>query len=44
MRVVLQIATLLVDTIVAFFVFLLLARFHFQWLRVAVPQPARASS
>ncbi len=29
-----QIATLLIDVISAFFVFLLLARFHFQWLRV----------
>ena len=29
-----QIATFLVDTVVAFFVILLLARFHFQWLRV----------
>jgi YggT family protein len=29
-----QIATFLVDNIVAFFVILLLARFHFQWLRV----------
>lgn len=29
-----QIATFLVDTVVAFFVILLLARFHLQWLRV----------
>jgi len=29
-----QIATFLIDNIVAFFVILLLARFHFQWLRV----------
>jgi YggT family protein len=29
-----QIATFLLDTVVAFFVILLLARFHFQWLRV----------
>jgi YggT family protein len=29
-----QIVLLLVDTVVAFFVYLLLARFHFQWLRV----------
>ena len=29
-----QIATFLLDNIVAFFVILLLARFHFQWLRV----------
>lgn len=29
-----QIAQLLVDTIAGFFVYLLLARFHFQWLRV----------
>ncbi len=29
-----QIAELLVDTVAAFFVFLLLARFHMQWLRV----------
>ncbi|MGH8670227.1 MAG: YggT family protein, partial [Burkholderiales bacterium] len=34
-----QIATLLVDTVVAFFVFLLLARFHFQWLRVPFHNP-----
>ena len=29
-----QIATFLLDNLVAFFVILLLARFHFQWLRV----------
>ena len=29
-----QIAIFLIDTIVSFLVFLLLARFHFQWLRV----------
>jgi len=29
-----QIATFLIDTIASFLVFLLLARFHFQWLRV----------
>jgi YggT family protein len=29
-----QIATFLVDTLFTFFVFLLLLRFHFQWLRV----------
>jgi YggT family protein len=29
-----RIATLLVDTVVVFFVFMLLLRFHFQWLRV----------
>jgi len=29
-----DITTLLVDTVVVFFVFLLLLRFHFQWLRV----------
>lgn len=34
-----QIATLIVDTVVAFFVFLLLARFHFQWLRVPFRNP-----
>jgi YggT family protein len=32
--VLIQIATFLVDNIVAFFVILLLVRFHFQWLRV----------
>lgn len=35
-----QIATFLVDNIVAFFVILLLARFHFQWLRVGFRNPA----
>ena len=34
-----QIAIFLVDTVVAFFVFLLLARFHFQWLRVPFRNP-----
>jgi YggT family protein len=34
-----QIGVFLVDTIVAFFVFLLLARFHFQWLRVPFRNP-----
>lgn len=34
-----QIATFLVDTIVSFLVFLLLARFHFQWLRVPFRNP-----
>jgi len=34
-----QIATLLIDTVVAFLVFLLLARFHFQWLRVPFRNP-----
>lgn len=29
-----QIASFLIDTVVTFFVFLLLLRFHFQWLRV----------
>jgi YggT family protein len=29
-----QIASFLIDTVVLFFVFLLLLRFHFQWLRV----------
>ena len=29
-----QIATFLIDTLFTFFVFLLLLRFHFQWLRV----------
>jgi YggT family protein len=32
--VLIQIATFLLDNLVAFFVILLLARFHFQWLRV----------
>src|SRR3954463_12714284 len=35
-----QIAIFLVDTIATFFVFLLLARFHFQWLRVPFRNPA----
>ena len=34
-----QIATLLIDTLVAFLVFVLLARFHFQWLRVPFRNP-----
>lgn len=34
-----QIATFLVDTIVSLLVFLLLARFHFQWLRVPFRNP-----
>lgn len=34
-----QIATFLVDTIVSFVVFLLLVRFHFQWLRVPFRNP-----
>jgi YggT family protein len=34
-----QIGVFLVDSIVAFFVFLLLARFHFQWLRVPFRNP-----
>jgi YggT family protein len=34
-----QIATFLVDTVASFFVFLLLARFHFQWLRVPFRNP-----
>src|SRR5690348_7854699 len=34
-----QIATLLIDTVVAFLVFMLLARFHFQWLRVPFRNP-----
>ena len=34
-----QIAIFLVDTVVAFFVFLLLARFHFPWLRVPFRNP-----
>jgi YggT family protein len=35
-----QIAIFLVDTIATFFVFLLLARFHFQWLRAPFRNPA----
>lgn len=34
-----QIATFLVDNLVAFFVILLLVRFHFQWLRVGFRNP-----
>jgi YggT family protein len=34
-----QIATFLIDTLVSFLVFLLLARFHFQWLRVPFRNP-----
>ena len=34
-----QIGSFLVDNIVAFFVVLLLARFHFQWLRVGFRNP-----
>ena len=34
-----QIATFLIDTVVTFFVLLLLARFHFQWLRVSFHNP-----
>src|SRR5438067_11880563 len=34
-----QIATLLIDFVVSFFVLLLLARFHFQWLRVPFRNP-----
>jgi len=34
-----QIAVFLVDTVVGFFVFMLLARFHFQWLRVPFRNP-----
>ena len=34
-----QIATFLIDTIVSLIVFLLLARFHFQWLRVPFRNP-----
>lgn len=35
-----QIAIFLVDTVVTFLVYLLLARFHFQWLRVPFRNPA----
>jgi YggT family protein len=35
----LQIAHLLIETIAGFFVYLLLARFHFQWLRVPFRNP-----
>jgi YggT family protein len=34
-----QIAVFLVDTVAGFFVFMLLARFHFQWLRVPFRNP-----
>lgn len=34
-----QIGVFLVDAVVSFFVFLLLARFHFQWLRVPFRNP-----
>ena len=34
-----QIASFLIDTVVTFFVFLLLLRFHFQWLRVPFRNP-----
>jgi YggT family protein len=34
-----QIAIFLIDTLVTFFVFLLLLRFHFQWLRVPFRNP-----
>lgn len=34
-----QIATFLIDSVVAFFVVLLLVRFHFQWLRVGFRNP-----
>lgn len=34
-----QIASFLVNTVVTFFVFLLLLRFHFQWLRVPFRNP-----
>jgi len=37
-----QIAQLLVDFVASFFVFLLLARFHFQWLRVPFRNPVGA--
>ena len=35
-----QMATLLVDVVAGFFVYALLARFHFQWLRVPFRNPA----
>ena len=35
-----QIAVFLIETVAGFFVFLLLARFHFQWLRVPFQNPA----
>jgi len=34
-----KIATLLIDVVAAFFVYVLLARFHFQWLRVPFRNP-----
>src|SRR3979409_2619843 len=34
-----QITVFLIDTVVTFFVMLLLARFHFQWLRVPFRNP-----
>ena len=34
-----QIAVFLIDAVVSFFVFMLLARFHFQWLRVPFRNP-----
>lgn len=34
-----QIGVLLVDVVASFFVFMLLARFHFQWLRVGFRNP-----
>ena len=37
-----EIAQLLVDIVAAFFVYLLLARFHFQWLRVPFRNPIGA--
>jgi YggT family protein len=37
-----QIAQLLVDVVASFFVFLLLARFHFQWLHVPFRNPVGA--
>lgn len=37
-----QIAQLVVDFVASFFVFLLLARFHFQWLRVPFRNPVGA--
>lgn len=37
-----QIAVFLIDTAATFFVILLLARFHFQWLRVPFHNPAGA--
>ena len=34
-----QIGVFLVDVVASFFVFMLLARFHFQWLRVSFRNP-----